>query len=139
MGLFAWKEDYAVSHVEIDSQHRQLFRLADDLHQAMLDGKARDQLAGVLARLVEYTKGHFATEERLMLANGYPEYPSHKAEHDSLTRKVVDFHQDLEAGRAAISVQLLQFLKDWLAHHIAATDRKVAGFLRAKRAVPRNV
>ena len=26
-----------------------------------------------------------------MLANGYPEYPSHKAEHDSLTRKVVDF------------------------------------------------
>ena len=37
-------------------------RLADELHQAMLDGKARDQLAGVLARLVEYTKGHFAAK-----------------------------------------------------------------------------
>lgn len=31
-----------------------------------------------------------------------------------------------------MTVELLQFLKDWLGHHIGDTDKKVAMFLKTK-------
>jgi hemerythrin len=132
MSLFAWKNEYSIGHGPIDGQHQRLFALASDLHMAIIQGKAKIALVKILADLVNYTKTHFATEERLMQAQGYPEYATHKALHDQLTKRVIAFQKEFEAGHAAVSMDLLQFLKDWLTNHIGATDRKVAEFLNSK-------
>jgi len=134
MSMFEWKPEYSVGHAEIDSQHKRLFALANDLYNAMTSGKGKGVLSKTLADLVSYTKLHFATEERLMLAHHYPEYAQHKANHDALTTKVVEFQKEFATGRVAITVSLLQFLKDWLQHHIGETDRKIAVFLKSKAA-----
>jgi hemerythrin len=134
MSMFEWKAEYAVGHPEIDSQHKRLFQLAAELHTAMSGGKGKDVLSGTLATLIAYTKHHFASEERLMQAHHYPEYAKHKVLHDQLTARVVAFQKDFAAGRTALSVDLLQFLKDWLAHHIGETDRKITVFLRERAA-----
>jgi len=134
MSMFEWKQEYSVGHPEIDSQHKKLFELANNLFNAMNSGKGKEVLSRTLADLVSYTRMHFATEERLMRTHHYPEYEKHKADHDTLTAKVVEFQHDFETGRAAITVGLLQFLKDWLRHHIGETDRKIAHFLKSKAA-----
>jgi hemerythrin len=59
-----------------------------------------------------------------------PDYAQHKAFHDDLTRRVVEFQKSFDEGRTAMSVELLQFLKDWLGHHIGETDKKVATYLK---------
>jgi hemerythrin len=59
---------------------------------------------------------------------GYPGYERHKAEHADLTKKVLEFSRDFEAGRIALSVSVLQFLKDWLVNHIQVNDRKIAAY-----------
>jgi len=46
----------------------------------------------------------------------------------------VDKVRSFTAGKTAMSLELFQFLKDWLAHHIGETDKQVADFLRAKAA-----
>ena len=61
----------------------------------------------------------------------YPEFTKHKAEHDELTRKVLAFQSDYDAGRIAMSVELLHFLKHWLTHHISESDHAYAPFLKA--------
>ncbi|HTR37690.1 MAG TPA: bacteriohemerythrin [Bryobacteraceae bacterium] len=132
--MFDWKPEYSVGHAEIDSQHKRLFVLAGDLHTAMISGKGKNILSKTLAELISYTKLHFATEERLMKAHNYPDYAQHKANHDSLTAKVVEFQRDFETGHVAVTVGLLQFLQDWLRHHIRETDRKIALFLKSKAA-----
>lgn len=132
--MFEWKSDYSLGHGDIDRQHQRLFALASDLHTAMTQGKGKDALSATLARLIDYTKTHFATEERLMQAHHYPEYPHHKAAHDALTARVLEFQKEFEAGRVGMTVELLQFLKDWLQKHIGETDRKVAAFLKVKAA-----
>jgi len=132
MSLFQWNDALNVGHLEIDSQHRMLFQYANKLHAAMLAGQGKDVLSQTLSDLITYTQRHFATEEKLMQAHHYPEYPQHKAEHDALTRKVSQLQNDYVAGRAVLTAEVLQFLKDWLNHHIGEIDRKVGKYLQAQ-------
>jgi len=134
MSLFQWNDSYSVGHQEIDAQHKRLFQFAEELHLAMAGGKGKQMLSQTLANLVNYTKSHFASEEGLMKKYNYPDYPAHKAEHDKLTAKVVAFQNDFNAGRSMLSVDLMQFLKTWLAQHIGQIDHKVATYIREKAA-----
>src|SRR6185369_4035031 len=85
--MFEWKDEYSVHIHSIDAQHQNLFRMAGELHSAMLAGQAKSVMGKVLDRLVQYTAMHFAHEERLMRQRNYPGFESHKVEHDALTRK----------------------------------------------------
>ena len=134
MSMFEWKADYGLDHGAIDGEHKRLFELGNELYEAMSKGKGRAVMGETLANLIAYTKTHFAHEELLMQTHHYPDYAKHKAEHDKLTKQVVDFEREFDSGLSALSVGLLQFLKDWLTNHIGETDRKVADFLRSKAA-----
>lgn len=134
MSLFQWEDKFLVGHTEIDAQHKRLFQLAAELHAAMAAGKAQAKLSETLNSLIAYTKMHFATEERLMLAHKYPDYAAHKSQHDKLTAQVIEFQKEFAAGRTVLTIDLMQFLKNWLAHHIGLTDQKVAEFLKKKAA-----
>lgn len=134
MSLFKWNESYSIGHPEIDTQHKRLFQLAEELHSAMTAGKGKQILSHTLASLISYTKGHFASEEGLMQRYGYPDYPQHKAEHDKLTAQVLAFQTDFNAGRSVLTIDLMHFLKNWLAHHIGQVDQKVASYIKAKAA-----
>jgi len=130
--MFEWKQEYSVGIHSIDAQHQNLFATSRELYSAMSTGQGKSALARILDRLVQYTKVHFAHEERLMSANGYPDLARHQMEHAALTRQVVQFQQDFQAGRAAMTVQLLHFLQNWLQHHIQESDHAYAPHLKAK-------
>ena len=129
MSLFAWKDSYSIGVPDIDAQHRQLYKLADDLHQALNAGQGKDALAAVLKSLIDYTKTHFAAEERLMQRCGYSGLAAHKAQHEDLTRKVIDLQQQMQAGKLMLSIEVMRFLSDWLRQHIGGSDRKYAPFV----------
>jgi len=130
--MFDWNNNYSVGITSIDAQHQNLFRLASELHGAMSAGQGKAACGRILDRLVQYTETHFAHEERLMRLNDYPELAAHKAEHDDLTKQVKQFQTDFQAGRTTITVQLLQFLKNWLERHIQGSDKRYAPCLKAK-------
>ncbi len=130
MALFAWNDAYAVGVPEIDRQHEHLFACAGQLHSAMMAGQGREVLGPILAGLIAYTRAHFAAEERLMQQSRFASYAAHKAEHDALTRRVVRLQQEFDAGRVALSVEVMNFVKDWLARHIMGTDQQLARHLR---------
>ncbi len=132
MGLFEWNDNYSVGYAEIDNQHKRWFQLAHKLHAAVVTRKGKEALGQTLGNFVAYTKGHLATEERLMLTHGYPDYSAHKDQHEALTRKLVHLQQDFEAGRATIAMDFLQFLKVWLLHHISVVDSRVGAYLNQK-------
>jgi hemerythrin len=132
--MFEWSASYSVGVSSVDAQHQHLFGLARELHAAMIAGQGKSALGRILDRLVGYTVVHFAHEERLMRLYDYPDASAHKAEHDALTKQVVKFQEDFNAGRVSMTVQLLQFLKDWLQKHIQASDQKLAPHLKDRAA-----
>jgi hemerythrin len=131
--MFEWKNSYSVGIASIDAQHQTLFAIGNELYNAMSTGQARSALNKILERLVQYTKSHFAHEERLMKLHDYPDFAAHKAQHDQLTAQVLQFQAELAGGRVTMSVQVLKFVKDWLVNHIQGTDRRYAPHLISQR------
>ncbi len=130
--MFEWMDTYSTGIHSIDAQHRNLFNVAEDLYTAMSNGQGRAAVGRTLDRLVQYTASHFAHEERLMRLHEFPDFVAHKTEHDKLTAQVLQFQTDFRAGKVTMTVQLLQFLKDWLQKHIQGSDQRYAPFLREK-------
>ncbi|HUE20073.1 MAG TPA: bacteriohemerythrin [Bryobacteraceae bacterium] len=132
--MFDWKPEYSVQIPEIDAQHQRLFVLAAELHAALTQGKGYTILEKSLARLVDYTKVHFAAEERRMAQHAYPEGAAHKAEHDHLTAQVLYLQKKFRAGDGSLSLSVMMFLKNWLEHHIAGSDQQYSIHIRGRHA-----
>ena len=130
--MFEWSNKYSVAIGSVDAQHQNLFSIASELHSAMSAGQGKASLGRILDRLVQYTSVHFAHEERLMRLHDYPDFAAHKAEHDALVRQVLKFQEDFTSGRATITVQLLQFLRDWLLKHVQGSDLRYAPYLKQR-------
>ena len=129
MSLFAWKPEYSVGAPVIDAQHQKLFRMADDLHHAMAAGKGKDRLGELLDALIAYTCEHFATEEAMMHKTAFPGFADHHKEHEDLKRQVVDFRKHMAANEAVLTIDVMEFLSNWLSHHIKGSDQKLASFI----------
>ena len=132
MALLNWSEDLSVKVRGIDNQHKRLVELINDLHNAMKEGKGKEKLGTILNELISYTKYHFSSEEKLMQKKNYPSYLQHKEEHDSFTKKVIEFNRQFETGSLFLSNEVLLFLKDWLVEHIKGTDKKYSPYLTAE-------
>ena len=132
MSLMKWSNDLSVNIAEIDNQHKKLVELINGLHAAMSSGKGKEALQKVFDELVAYTKSHFTLEEDLMKKHSYSEYAMHKMAHDRLTKKVLEYHENYKSGKISLSVEVYNFLKEWLTTHISGTDKKYSPFLNAR-------
>jgi hemerythrin-like metal-binding protein len=110
---------------EQDTQHKKLIDLINQLNDAMQAGHSADVLGKVLTELVNYTVLHFSYEEKLMAQHKYEDTPAHKAEHAKFVATAGDLKKKFDAGNAVISVEIMNFLRDWLTNHIMKTDKKL--------------
>jgi len=124
MALLTWSSRYSVDVESMDKQHTVLFGFLNDLHDAMMNGKAHKITGELLRKLLEYTRQHFAAEEALMVSAKYPKLEEHRIKHRDLIMQVEDFAARFQRGETALSVQLLNFLRDWLTNHIQSEDQK---------------
>ncbi len=127
-----WDDSYAVNVADMDNQHKRLFELIAELHTAMRSGKGRQMLDETFAGLIAYTQTHFKDEEELMRLNDYPGLAAHQKMHAALIEKVEDYQRRFMSGELAITIEVMEFLKDWLVNHIQKTDMQYGRFLNQK-------
>jgi hemerythrin len=143
MAFCEWDNLYSMELAEADQQHRKLFDLINQLHEGLTENTAQvtfdsavDELgtiASVLDELAEYTEYHFATEERFMVEYEYPARAAHEAAHKHFVGQIVRFKRDLHDGGALRSVEIIEFLRDWLQNHILTQDKELGAFLKKER------
>ena len=129
MAVFNWKPEYSVGVAEIDKQHMVLIDMINELYDAMSQGKGQDVLKSILSKLTNYTITHFGWEEKNMSNYNYPESFDHKDAHKVFIAKVTDLNTKFTAGSTFITIEVGNFLKDWLLNHILKTDKKFGAFL----------
>ena len=132
MGSFSWNETYSVNVKEIDEQHKRLFALISELHEAMMKGQGKQVLGKILGGLVSYASTHFAHEERLLKANNYPDFEAHHDVHVKMTQKVYDIQKQHQEGKLNITLDTMRFLENWIGQHIMGTDKKYSSYLNSR-------
>jgi hemerythrin len=124
-----WKSKYDLKINSIDSQHKKLVDLMNELNNAMLNGKSKDVISKILDGLVDYTVFHFDFEEKLLENNKYEDIVNHKKIHVNFVNTIKEFKNDFESGNKEMSKEVMDFLKKWLIDHIMGTDRKYTPLL----------
>jgi hemerythrin-like metal-binding protein len=131
MAIFAWNESYSVRVQQMDEQHRKLFDIINSLAEAMRGGKGDDVVRDTVEQLAVYTRTHFLQEEALMQKTGYSGLAAHKELHRKLMEDVEQYKRALEEGRSASPISLLNFIRQWLVHHIREADKAYTDHLNA--------
>jgi len=129
MAYVDWNDGLSVNTPLIDRQHQKLVGLINQLHDAMTQGQGQKVLGDIVEGLVEYTKIHFTTEEGYFDASDYSGGVAHKQQHRDFVEKVTDFQAGLDEGRLMLTLDVMDFLADWLVTHIRGTDMAYVPYL----------
>lgn len=122
-----WDEKYEVGNSLIDSQHRQLMDLANQLHQAVLTGKEERVAKPAFDALLAYTQKHFADEEALFKERCCSLLDDHHKQHEALEEELMALWQQATMGLGEhIGLALEQWVETRLIHHMLEEDAEAA-------------
>lgn len=131
MSLLRWTDNYLVGHPQVDDEHRYLFALINEFHDAFSERHSRADLDRLLNRLVDYTERHFRHEEGLMRAVGYPDIERHMAIHERLVEQIFTLAEKFSDRAINPTRDTFAFLDTWLTDHILREDVAVGLFVAA--------
>lgn len=131
-----WDESLETGHPLIDSQHKELIALVDEL--ASTETESRERVLRVLDHVMDFTLFHFTAEEDLMARVEYPPEP---------TRDMIEQHREFKAyarlrvlefrkGRLISVLPLQSFLEEWLKVHEFGLDRQLVSWIRRQSEAP---
>jgi len=120
---FEWKDAYSVKVKIIDEQHKNLFKIIDELYQSILAGNQKENLPEILKQLNDYANYHFSTEEKYFKKFNYKEADVHIAIHQTFKKRLAGMEAKA-SNKNFDGFELLVFLQNWWVNHILDIDKK---------------
>lgn len=131
--MLVWEEGYKIGHQDMDAEHLILFSILNQLDTNINADMAGACVGDVLKALEAYIEYHFAHEEALMKAWGYPGLNGHSATHQAFMEEVSALRAKLEGeDELKAGLKLRGFVLEWLLGHILEADVEYARFIAAK-------
>lgn len=125
--LFKKTDVQQVSNAMMNILHEEEMDVANNFYDAVLskDIQKIDELFQVLLYDIE---DHFSTEEEMMEESQFYAAQIHKAEHDTMRKKVEQIHKDWSKHKEpkAVQVFLEREFKKWMVLHVARWDSETA-------------
>jgi len=136
MARIVWRDRMAIGVAEIDDDHRRLVDYVNALEEAVnavrFDARA---VAACLQGLIAYAGRHFALEERLMQAVGFPHFAEHRRRHQEGHEELLRLQRAFEALPVKdTALQVYRFAANWLVKHVIMTDKEIAAYLPKRAA-----
>ena len=129
MTLLTWNHACAVGVRAMDDQHGILMDTMNELRQAVVRGRGREEISAIFDRLIEFTRMHFWSEEQLMEQSGFPGLADHRAEHHSMLAQMIQAAHRVQYGEGVPMRPLLCTLRSGYIDHIEGLDREYGPWL----------
>lgn len=120
----AWSEGLSVGNATIDSEHRDLLEIINDVENAI---RARDSTAlpQLFEMLVNSVNVHFSDEEKIARIIGF-DFAHNKLEHQYVQSELRHMREELAFNNGSWSESVAEhyscFLGEWMIQHILQED-----------------
>jgi hemerythrin-like metal-binding protein len=133
-----WDDSFLTGLLTVDHQHQELFRKVNAFHAAMMEGKAREQLAQLLDFLAQYTQHHFRDEEQFMEYYGCPAAEANRKAHQALLQKYAEMRKQFDQDKTGVrtAMEIYRVLSDWLVQHVKGVDLQLRDAIQTQKQVP---
>lgn len=130
-----WAPYLSVGVAEIDNQHKIWFEKAEKLFSAGSSNNSKEYIGELLTFLNDYTKKHFADEERYMLSIHYLGYTDQKKAHTAFIAQLGKLQSEYNqsGGNLKVIINANKMVIDWLTQHISNMDKKIGEFAKTLR------
>ncbi len=127
-----WTPNLSVGVAQIDNQHKIWFEKAEKLFEAEKNRQAQSYIGEMLNFLEDYTKQHFADEERYMLSISYPDYAAQKRAHTAFIEQLAKLKSDFKStgGDFLVILNANKLVIGWLTQHISSMDKKIGEYAK---------
>ncbi|SME92751.1 bacteriohemerythrin [Desulfovibrio gilichinskyi] len=105
----------------VDSQHNNFIKLLERI-RSQIPSANKGEIDLILDELFLYSLYHFETEERLLEKYNLESFPKHLEQHREYTEKMEQFKIDCLLEKAELTLEIIEFLEQWLINHIKETD-----------------
>lgn len=133
MQALKWNKKHEVFVPELDAEHRNVFRIVEELRTAVEAPGTGERVQALLSELLSDMDEHFRHEERLMREARYPSFEWHRQQHETARKRVKEFGRQQPEGNPEALSTLLDFLCNWLREHTSLTDRMMCAYVRNYR------
>lgn len=127
----SWNNSLSLNIEVIDNQHKNFFRLFDEL--LLINSEEADRevkIAPIIAELQEYAEYHLNTEEGLMKQSNWEDIDSHIKQHNLFRKKCNDFQIEHIYKSKVLLEEMVSFLRKWFMSHISEVDAAYAETVR---------
>lgn len=126
---FVFTEEYYTGIAFVDEEHKELFRIIEDVNQVIVHEYVHDkydEIVRLLEELKNYTHYHFNDEEEYMEKIGYAGLEAQKQAHDVFIRRLEELDlEEIDDHQQQTLEELMEFLTGWLVNHILHMDKKI--------------
>ena len=126
MLLLKWKDEYSMNEANIDTQHKELFKLSNEIYKLVEAGvDDYEHIRKLFLALNDYGIEHFIYEEMYMEEQGYPDLKEHIKQHKEFSDRV----RDLCINKEAHVKDIGEFVSTWLVEHVLHEDMEYREFV----------
>ena len=127
--MIKWDDKYLLGIELIDTQHKELFRIAGDAYSLLKNEfhtDKYDHVVKLIEELKNYAIFHFESEQNYMQEIGYKKFLSHKVVHDDFLDKVNKVNlEHMDENQDKYLSDIIMFVVDWIEDHILKTDKQI--------------
>jgi len=122
--MFELTEDMIIGVAKIDEQHGEFVRTINNFMEMGPQAFSKEERQRILDWLGDYAVKHFADEEELQIQCNYPNYETHKTQHQDFIAKLLNMKKKTPAEGATVSftLDLMRFVTNWIIKHIKSSD-----------------
>lgn len=128
-----WTADCRLGIDAIDSQHRLLFAIANELMDVDNPAEQRSEIKYLLEHLRNYVNEHFSTEESFMKESQYPYLDVHRQLHQQIITEINQAVSSICNLKELVS-NLESLMNRWIREHILTEDKKIEKWIAARKA-----
>lgn len=120
----SWHEGYDCGEPTIDTEHRELFALANALIDASFSRGRNPQLFdSTFDQLLDHLACHFSDEEALLERHGYARLAGHRRAHAHLLQQARELRTAMAEGQFSLGKLVDLIATDIVARHLFTADR----------------